>query len=144
MRATDWAYLAGVLDSDGSIQIARSKLGKNKRRAYALRIYVTNSDKGLIDWLTTSVGGTSAICNQAAPLHHKTVWRWYARGHEALPILNSLLPYLRVRKQRAKLGLQFGPTLKAARGQRLSPDEDQLRQRLFLLMREMNTRGRTR
>lgn len=141
MRAIDWAYLAGVLDSDGCISICRQL--KPKRPHYTLRVFITNTSRILIDWLLTNVGGTCHISNLNAPKHHKTAWRWTLRGYGATPILRATLPYLKVKAKRAELGLQFTKTLRN-NSRKLTDEELKERERLYAILKAMNTPGRVR
>ena len=141
MLATDWAYLAGVLDSDGCVSI--SKQTRNNRPYYSLRVFIANSSRPLIDWLLTNIGGSAFISNRHAPKHHKTVWRWTVRGYEAIPILRKVIPYLRVKCKRAELAIQFAKTLRSD-SRKLTDKELKQRERLHAILRSMNTTGRLR
>ena len=144
MRATDWAYLAGVLDSDGCVNISKQKGRREpKRSQYTLRVCITNTSRILIDWLLTEIGGTAYISNLTAPKHHKTAWRWTVRGYEAIPILRKVIPYLRVKCKRAELAIQFAKTLRSD-SRKLTDKELKQRERLHAILRSMNTTGRLR
>jgi hypothetical protein len=141
MKATDWAYLAGVLDSDGCISIAKQT--KKGRTYHRLTVTITNTNRDLVDWLVTNFEGSCYMCNPNAPKHHKTAWRWIIRGHDARPILNQTLPYLMVKRKRAELALQFVKTIRS-RGESLTDKERKQRERLHAILRSMNTAGRLR
>jgi hypothetical protein len=59
MKETDYAYCAGLIDSDGTIYIDRfrDKRKKHGLYMYALRIKVGQSDDDAIKWLSDVFGG---------------------------------------------------------------------------------------
>ena len=64
IKDVDKAYLAGVIDSDGSISVIRSKPNaKNRQISYrfALEITITNLEKELMDWVVDKFGGKFAV-----------------------------------------------------------------------------------
>ena len=141
MKATDWAYLAGVLDSDGCVTIGKSD--SKGRSYYRLCVHITNTSRELIDWLATFFGGTIYLSNPNSPKHYKSAWRWSVRGRDASPILWGVLPYLRVKRERAELGLQFIKTMDRS-PQLLTDKQVKQRERIHAILRSMNQLGRVR
>lgn len=141
MKATDWAYFAGVLDSDGCVTITKSR--SNDKQCYRLCVHITNTSRDLIDWLVTYFGGTVYVSNPNAPKNYKTAWRWAVRGREAAPILSGAIPHLMVKRRRAELGLQFIKTM-GRKSKTLTDKQVKQRGRIHALLSSMNQLGRRR
>jgi hypothetical protein len=81
-------YLAGLVDGEGCIRLHPSN--KGKYRKYYPRLQVTNTYKPILDMLVDQYGGA---------VHSDTKSRkenWKARE-----LLNQLLPYLIIKKEKA-------------------------------------------
>ena len=104
---TDAAYLAGFIDGDGSI---RPAFIKDMRRTFlwVLRIKISitqrSADAAVLYWIKQLLKGGSIHkyanhCNQV---------EWTLEGtQQVAKILPQLIPYLRVKKQRAILALEI-------------------------------------
>ena len=141
MKNIDWAYIAGFIDADGSVAIEQHSNANGTPR-YAVKLYITNADRDIMDWLVANLHGSVYLTNRNAPKHHKTMWRWVIQGKQAAPILRQVTPYLRVKKKRAELALRFAATITG--GQRVSDEHKRLRHYLAQQMSRMNSRGRPR
>lgn len=148
--ATTWAYLAGLLDADGCISVNARTDAHTGRRSYASRVFVANADKALMNWLVAEFDGNINLSNQNAPAHHRTMYRWIVYGLQSGPILEAVLPYLRVKARQAELALRFIETLQppiangGVRVAKLSKDTIKLREHIVLQLKRMNRRGRPR
>lgn len=116
----DLAYLAGIIDGEGTIGIYYHK-GRN---SYRVKIYVVNTYKPLIDWLGSVFGGFVYKRNHTK---WKTRYEWHL-GENAMELLKSLIPYLKIKKDQAILALGFRENFKRK--------ED--RQGYYLKMRQLN------
>lgn len=112
MKQTSLAYAAGLIDSDGCIAIE-----KREPANYRLKVFVTNTDGRMLDWLKNNFGGHVRI-------HHKRVgntnkqkstwkdsWNWIKLGGNASKFLNEIYPYLVIKKQQAKIAILFCDTM---------------------------------
>jgi len=54
LSPNEWAYIAGLIDSDGSISIGRFGRTKNFNK-YRVQIEICNSDRELVDWLDKKI-----------------------------------------------------------------------------------------
>lgn len=105
---TKWAYLAGIFDGEGCIHIATIHPDKQDRIAYRLDVNIVNTDKRLVDWIVENFGGT--IVNYKAPVNKnwKDYYHWHPRGLEHKEkIFLGMLPYLVIKHDRVKIGLEF-------------------------------------
>jgi hypothetical protein len=112
------AYLAGIIDGEGTIGIYSSSL-KQPSPSYNLQVLVTNCDAALMMWLVDNIGGTVNVRKGARP-NHRSVFRWRVYNQEALALVEAILPYLVIKRAQAELALRYRdakwrdrPTLKA-------------------------------
>lgn len=97
---TEAAYIAGIVDGEGSIYSATTR-----ETAYPA-IVVAMTDRAVIDWLATRWGGTVQLHNQTNLRREVGLRRQYrigATGARAVEICRRLLPYLRVKDGQATL-----------------------------------------
>ena len=101
----EWAYLAGIVDGEGSI--TASSNGQDR-----IRVTVTSTSRGLIDWMVARVGGS--VCNRrpASP-RHKPTYGCEVSYVKAKSFLRGVLPYLLIKARHAELALQFSDTMHA-------------------------------
>jgi len=102
---TEWSYLAGIIDGEGCI--TASSNGQDR-----IRVTVTSTSRGLIDWMIARVGGS--VCNRrpASP-RHKPTYGWEVSYVKANSFLRGVLPYLLIKARHAELALQFSDTMHA-------------------------------
>ena len=144
MDKDGWAYLAGLVDADGTIAVNRWIDKRYQRHRYTARLSVANCDKDIMDWLAARLGGSVCLSNKNAPKHHRPLWRWSVCGMQAKPLLEKLLPHLKIKQKRAELALQFIATIGVAGGPLLSPEVMERREQIFKHITRMNQRGRLR
>jgi len=99
-----WAYIAGFFDGEGSISIART--GKY----YSLRIVISNTNIEPLTFIKNILGGN---IHAALPknVKHKRYYNWYKCGKHAAEVLEILLPFLIVKRERAILAIEYNLSL---------------------------------
>lgn len=111
-QATLYAYLAGIIDGEGTIRIARNKL-KSKPHwnyTYSAHISVGMSNKEVLELFQKTFGYKISVRKECVP-NRKTMYRWGTSGNNTTPkILKELLPYLIVKKKNAELVIEFCET----------------------------------
>lgn len=103
LSETEKAWLAGVIDGEGSIGIYRSVDGRR------VQIQVANTHRGFIDRVRAVVGCGSICPREPRGLHkgRKTVYHYTCKGSErGLKILAQVLPYLIVKREKAEAIIQ--------------------------------------
>lgn len=96
-------YAAGFFDAEGSIWINKCEYKFRPHPGYSLRINVTSMNQSIIQWFKTNFGGSNRVDFQGkTPL-----FRWDAHGNTAVNFLQKVIPYLRIKRSRAKLAFQF-------------------------------------
>lgn len=107
------AYMAGVIDSDGYITVHRStRVGVHY---YAARIGVAGTRRQPHDLAASLWGGTvSAYWPRNA--RHRIQYQWSRTGDPATAPILAVLPYLRVKKDQARLALEVQEHVQFGRG----------------------------
>ena len=145
------AYVAGVIDCDGSIQVARS-LGPARKRDgvrppyYVIRATLTAVDPTIPHLLRAHFGGS--VYRFEGHTVRKGSWhRWTVVSLQAGAFLRAIRPYLRLKGPQADAALQLDALLASQRatqrGRPIRPvSERELAQRLALMheVRRFNSR----
>lgn len=109
LRETEKAYLAGIIDGEGSISIGitkRIRKGVVYRNHY-LRLQVTNTDSALIQWLNKLGGSTAERKLRADYPTARVVYSWNKQCRQAGEVLEQVYPYLITKRKQAEAGLFF-------------------------------------
>lgn len=144
------AYLAGIIDGEGSIYIGNFSCNpKTKVPYYQTNIQVTNTDKPLIDWLYEIFGGlfSKRTPKQHASNSRKQAYIWTASGDRVTHLCELILPYLIAKKRQCEIMIKMRATFtknhctKGKRGiQQHSADLVYLRQSYMDEMRNLHIR----
>lgn len=123
LEELDIAYIAGLFDGEGSINIFR-KQNKSGSNSYYLEITITNTDFPVLNWLQSVLGGRVDKTSNVKLQSSRPLRRWRASCKDAHRILLVLLPYLRVKKIQAELAIEFQAAVALkVRGQKSSLDD---------------------
>lgn len=96
------AYLAGVIDSDGYITIHRSQHGG--RLYHAARVGIAGTRPQPHELASSIWGGRVSLHTPRNP-RHRPQYQWSRTGRPAIPIIEAVLPHLRVKVDQAYLAL---------------------------------------
>lgn len=95
-------YLAGFFDGEGCVYIERSRPKKrNPYGQYTLHIFVSQKDKTPLIDFQNRFGGT------IHPLKRTSSFQWHIFSSKAAVFLETMLPYLRYKKEHAEIGIEF-------------------------------------
>ena len=101
-------YLAGLIDGEGSLYIQKINR-KNGSTHYEIRFHITNTNPLLSSWLKSHFGGLvyeRKGCNERC----KNRFEWVATRKLFDIIAPKVLPYLVIKHQQVKLGIEFRQT----------------------------------
>lgn len=151
MKDKTYAYLAGIMDGEGTLTIMRKRynpaqfardIARGKRNvipktesiySYYVGITVKNTDFRLIRWLQARFGG-SYCPDKSRKANWKISYRWQLFGQENQErFLLGILPYIILKEEQANILLEFI----RMRG---SPDVKR-RQGMYERMMVLNRRG---
>ena len=96
LSAAEAAWLAGLIDGDGSISLTRRHRNENRQ----LEISVANTDLNLLQIVKTLVGLGRITRKRIVSEQHTPGGAYLISNRQALSLLVQLLPYLRTYKAR--------------------------------------------
>jgi len=140
------AYLAGIIDGEGSIGISRD-YRPNRRHSpfHRARMRITSTNLDLIEYLKTKVGdqGKYHICTRPSrDINRKTTYEIEMGDRLTAKLLHEVLPYLIVKRKHAENVLAFKETFEGFnRGKQIPMDIIKKRENYFLMQKELNHRG---
>ena len=103
------AYLAGVIDSDGTIGVKRQTyavrvLKNSSQPTYVERVCVKQVTSQAVDLLYSTFGGYRSVTHSTAK-YGRTLQVWQVTNLKAAVVLEMLLPYLRIKRRQAENAL---------------------------------------
>jgi hypothetical protein len=147
MEVEKLAYIAGILDGEGSIMImmqaGKAFMEQRAKRGcfhphYAPCIRIGMQERVALDLIveTTGIGKV----HEEKPYHHKRpMYRWMVRKKDdVVKFLTLIMPYLLVKKKQAELCLKFMNEWVSHNGIRIVPEVQQLREKAWAEMRKLN------
>ncbi len=132
-------YFAGIIDGEGCIGIElQSANGKSRKVDYYIpRLAVINTCYPLIEWIINVFGGKHHIRKKENG--RKLIYVWNIFGKDLEDIIRAIEPYLIVKKEAAKLILEYRATI--CDEWNISNDTHKKRKELYLRMRCVNKVG---
>ena len=142
------AYMAGIVDGEGSITILRSTQ-KNPRtgKIYNCQvpiICVANTSKDLMEWIKDKFGGHYWKVKRARDENPrwKPTYEWACSCRQAACVAKMILPFLVIKKQQANLVLEFYRTRSVAGSPRTKTEEaSDYRDLIIEQVHALNARG---
>ena len=103
MTDIEKAYLAGIIDGEGTITLTR----KHKNQTPSPQISVSNTNLELLEYVQRVTGCGHIRAKSRSKPHHRQSWHWQTHtvSHN-LRILEEIRPFLLVKKQQADLILK--------------------------------------
>ena len=101
------AYIAGIIDGEGCLS---AKLMKQRNGSYSviLMLYITNSNKKVINLISSKYGGYVYTRHRK---NRRVLYENRLQGELLEKLLKDIYPYSIIKKQELKLGLMFCKTL---------------------------------
>ncbi len=146
----DIAYMAGIVDGEGSITIGN--YSSNKKTGilhYQTILGITNTSKDLLDWIHKTFGGNvwKYSAKQTPKNSRQECYRWVATGDLLTHICELIHPFVICKKKQVEIMLAMRATYtkestKGGIQGFLSLDQDILdfRQKCFYDLRALHTR----
>ena len=147
MKETDLAYFAGLFDGEGCISIVKSHQ-PTKHYHYILCLRISSIDEWLMRLWQSNFGGSLRKSIPSTPCvtsgaTRKPVWIWQGWARTAVPVLEALLPYLRLKRPQAEIALKFQERVtenSKKQGKSLSSEEIAVREAQRILISNLNQR----
>jgi hypothetical protein len=102
----DRAYLAGIIDGEGCIMLARRHPnGPNRRPVYAPYVSIANTSPALRSWLEERLPGLATYNRfNRQPGRWREQWTWMLAGNrQVMTFLREIAPYLVIKREQAEL-----------------------------------------
>jgi hypothetical protein len=98
---TDFVYMAGLIDGEGSISINRAQCyGK-----YGMvSLSVSSTDRELLEWIKSVFGGC-IVTHKKYKDNHSQSWTWRAKGPAAIAMLRGVRRYLKINRKKERTDL---------------------------------------
>jgi hypothetical protein len=140
----EWAYLAGVIDGEGSIMLRHHPPraeSKHRWEYWEPTMRVFNSDRRLMDWLTEHFGGGVSLARNNRE-QQKDCWIWSARTREIAELLTGLRPFLLLKAEQADVVLEYYATYRHMGRRGHPPALVERRREMAAMVKELNRRGK--
>lgn len=107
MKKIEIAYLAGIMDADGYFSIKKStywarRRANTNRPVFSERVGMKQVCPIVPDLLHSAFGGYRSVQKPSAP-NGKPLHGWEVTQRKAAKAVKTLLPYLKIKRQQAKL-----------------------------------------
>ena len=107
MGTTDKVYFAGLVDGEGYIFILNSCVGQSKKYLkMGVKIQMVVDESGILAKAKELWGG-HLYFRKGRKTQHRDTAEWIIENDGANKFLKDTLPYLRLKKQQAEIGLEF-------------------------------------
>ena len=109
LTVADLAWTAGIIDGEGSIFVMTQKRKDRERDTnYVLRVSVQSTDPFMTAELKKMFldGAEFSVQRDNRPECSDTM-KWQINGRRAAKFLRSILPFMRVKAEQAKLAIEF-------------------------------------
>lgn len=90
LTAPDAAYLAGLIDGEGTITLTRKYKNENRQ----LAITISNTEKQLLDFCINKIGAGKITRKRTYKENHTPSYTYAIYNRQALSMLKQIKPYL--------------------------------------------------
>jgi hypothetical protein len=135
---TELAYLAGIIDGEGTLFIQRRM--DNGTWTYWPRMQVANTNREVIIWLHKVFGGS--MYDKPRKKHNpkwKLQYQWYSRISEMDKFLPLIIPYLIIKKPHAEIMMQFRKTFIQRSNRKLTDEAQAFRSECMAKIKHLNS-----
>jgi LAGLIDADG DNA endonuclease family protein len=146
MDSHDLAYLAGLIDGEGTIFVQRVK-NRNEKISksgfhYRAGLAINMTDQATVKWAKeiTGVGKISGVRRHKK--NHKPGFRWSVWSKQSSTLLLLLLPYLRLKKPHAENLIRFQFSMRLAGRNGNTKQEMARREKHRQISLRLNKKGR--
>ncbi len=112
------AYLAGLVDADGTIAVTKNRPGDKAYRPY---VAIYNTNYKMLDWCRKLIGKGAICTHKPSKPHHSISYSVRWDFDIALNVAKMCEPYLIVKRKRAKLMSKWKSVAK--RNGKYSPEQ---------------------
>jgi hypothetical protein len=118
MKPDQAAYLAGLIDGEGTITLSRRHA--NERRQ--LVVSIVSTEREIVAWAREAIGAGKVTRKRTSSIRHTPSFTYSISNRQALEVLRQTMPHLRsYKRRRAELALERYVSLTPRNG-KYSPD----------------------
>lgn len=129
------AYLAGIFDGEGCIDIARISRKDRWSPTYRLQCRLAMCNPYIPKLFYFRFGGSVRTFKRDPKWSRQ--WYWHISGVKAVEFLNVIKPYLRLKRAEADLAITFQENIKPTGGKHLPNDTLAVREAQKILMSKL-------
>jgi len=136
------AYMAGFFDGEGCVSITinnKRLISQGRSATHVIQVSIGNTVPDVLYWMKSFYGGSIAV--QDFGHGRKRVYRWNIRCNKALPFLEHILPYLKMKSPQVKLAITHQKEKKFSGPSKLALKVIEERERRRKEMSKYNMRG---
>jgi hypothetical protein len=112
MSVAEAAYLAGLIDGEGSIVAAK----RNNQGRTTYRLQVANTYLPILEWCVQTTGVGTIVKRKSRNAKHKDSMWWQCYSWNAYDVLKQTLPYMLLKGDKAKEMMAELDTIKRVAG----------------------------
>lgn len=103
LDAPDAAYIAGLVDGEGTVTLSRLHRNENRR----LVVCISNNDLALLGYVRSTIGAGRITSKRVYSTRHAPSFNYQINNRQALDVLRQIVMYLKSYKMaRARLALR--------------------------------------
>lgn len=109
LNPTEWAYLAGLIDGEGSIIISKQQRKGSRSPTYQAQLDIKMGDDALpmMQEFHREIGGWLGLDKYAQRRYKHPFWNWRMGSIRLLRVLESVEPFIRVKTRQVRLAIGF-------------------------------------
>lgn len=96
LKPEDAAYIAGLIDGEGTITLQRRHKGENRR----LAVSISSTERELLEYVHEATGVGTITTKRTYKVQHAASFTYAVFSRQALSLLSQIHPYLRTYKRR--------------------------------------------
>lgn len=96
LSEVDAAYIAGIIDGEGTITLTRTHRGENRRAV----VSISSTELSLLTYVRSVIGAGRITGKVCAREHHSPSYAYCITSRQALQLLTQVTPFLRTYKSK--------------------------------------------
>ena len=142
ITVAELAWLAGIIDGEGSIFVMKQKRKDRERTFnYLLRVAVSSTDPIMAKecFLITEDGDYFSHIEKREG--QSNTLKWSINGRKAAKVLKEILPFMKVKKNQAEAAINFQETTKK-HWKLMTPDDYKHQEEFYYKLKQMKVDGK--
>jgi hypothetical protein len=142
IKATELAYMAGIIDGEGTICITKTNGGtRSIAKNFDVLVVVNMTRPTPLDFIAKRFGGT-VTRRERGSKNYAAIFRWFACANRARKFLMAIRPFLHLKCKQADIALKYLTLKRGRKGSTpLTKAIIAAREKLYLRCKKLNRRG---